>query len=160
MRIDSLYAALSRLSRNYHPIANDLAIIKGQISSIQRKLLDISEKYGELMITPEGAEPEDMDKIGCQVYPLLVITEGYKKRMLDWQDSIRKHFEMEVIERDMDPDYLLKENRKIMLEEIAKTEWTDPKTRLQALVLAQLRNHDEYEAMSSFVSRKRDQDRT
>ena len=112
------------------------------------------------MITPEGAEPEDMDKIGCQVYPLLVITEGYKKRMLDWQDSIRKHFEMEVIERDMDPDYLLKENRKIMLEEIAKTEWTDPKTRLQALVLAQLRNHDEYEAMSSFVSRKRDQDRT
>ena len=70
LRIDSLYAALSCLSRNYHPIANDLAIIKGQISAIQRKLLDISEKYGEVMITPEGAEPEDMDKIGCQVYTL------------------------------------------------------------------------------------------
>ncbi len=112
------------------------------------------------MITPEGAEPEDMDKIGCQVYPLLVITEGYKKRMLDWQDSIRKHFEMQVIERDMDPDYLLKEQRLTMLEEIEKLGITDAKTKLQLTRLAQLRSHDEYEAMSSFVSRKRDQDRT
>ncbi len=112
------------------------------------------------MITPEGAEPDDMDKIGCQVYTLLVITEGYKKRMLGWQDSIRKHFEMQVIERDMDPDYLLKENRKMMLEEIANIDWKDQKTKLQATRLAELRSHDEYEAMSSFVSRKRDQDRT
>ena len=160
LRIDSLYAALSRLSRNYHPIANDLAIIKGQITAIQRKLLEISEKYGELMITPEGKEPEDIDKIGCQAYALLVITEGYKKRMLDWQDVIRKHFEMQVIERDMDPEYLLKENRKMMLEEIENIDWKDQKTKLQATRLAQLRTHDEYEAMSSFVSRKRDQDRT
>ena len=112
------------------------------------------------MVTPPGLAPEDMDKIGCQVYTLLVITEGYKKRMLDWQDLIRKHLDMQVIERDMDPEFLLKEQRKVMKEELKKlpikTEFD--KTRLARF--AELRNHDEYEAMSSFVSRKRDQDRT
>ena len=112
------------------------------------------------MVTPEGMKPDDMDKIGCQVYTLLVITEGYKKRMLDWQDTIRRHFEMQVIERDMDPDYLLNENREMMMEMIENTEWSDQKTKLQATRLAQLRSHDEYEAMSSFVTRKRVQDRT
>ena len=105
-------------------------------------------------------EPEDIDKIGCQVYALLVITEGYKKRFLDWQDVLRKHFEMKALERDMDPEFLLKEQRKTMLELIEETEWGDQKTKLQATRLAQLRNHDEYEAMSSFVTRKRVQDRT
>lgn len=112
------------------------------------------------MITPEGAEPDEMDKIGCQVYALLVITEGYKKRFLDWQDLIRKHFEMQVIERDMDPEFLLKEQRQIMKEELEKlpikTEFE--KTRMGRI--AELRSHDEYEAMSSFVTRKRVQDRT
>ena len=112
------------------------------------------------MVTPEGKEPEDIDKIGCQAYCLLLITEGYNKRFLDWQDVLRKHFEMKAIERDMDPEFLLKEQRKTMLELIEETEWGDQKTKLQATRLAQLRNHDEYEAMSSFVSRKRDQDRT
>ena len=118
------------------------------------------EKYGEMMLTPEGAEPEEMDKLGCQGYALLVITEGYKKRMLDWQDLIRKHLEMKVIERDMDPEFLLKEQRLTMLEEIEKLgiENVSDKTRLSRF--AELRSHDEYEAMSSFVSRKRDQDRT
>ena len=112
------------------------------------------------MVTPEGKEPRDIDKIGCQVYALLVITEGYKKRFLDWQDVLRKNFELKAIERDMDPDYLLKEHRKTMLELIEETDWKDEKTKLQATRLAQLRNHDEYEAMSSFVTRKRVQDRT
>ena len=112
------------------------------------------------MVTPEGAEPEDIDKIGCQVYTLLLITEGYKKRFLDWQDVIRKHFQMKAIERDMDPEFLLKEQRKTMLEEIEKIDWKDEKSKFQATRFAQLRSHDEYEAMSSFVSRKRDQDRT
>jgi hypothetical protein len=123
-------------------------------------LLSISEEFGEVMITPKGAEPEDMDKIGCQVYTLLVITEGYKKRMLDWQDSIRKHFEMPVIVRDMDPEFLLKGERESMLEEIEKMDWTNNRNKPLAIRFAKLRSHDEYEAMSSFVSRKRDQDRT
>ena len=160
LRIDSLYVALSPLSSRPHPIAHDLSIIKGQITAIQRKLLEISEKYGELMVTPEGLEPEDIDKIGCQVYGLLVITEGYKKRMLDWQDSIRRHFDMQVIERDMDPDFLLKEQRLTMLEEIEKFGITNEITKKQLTRLAQLRNHDEYEAMSGFVARKRAQYRT
>ena len=112
------------------------------------------------MVTPEGLEPEDIDKIGCQVYGLLVITEGYKKRMLDWQDSIRRHFDMQVIERDMDPDFLLKEQRLTMLEEIEKFGITNEITKKQLTRLAQLRNHDEYEAMSGFVARKRAQYRT
>ncbi len=88
------------------------------------------------MITPKGAEPEDMDKIGCQVYTLLVITEGYKKRMLDWQDSIRKHFEMPVIVRDMDPEFLLKGERESMLEEIEKMDWTNNRNKPLATRLA------------------------
>ena len=134
--------------------------MKGQITSVQRKLLEIMEKYGEMMLTPEGAEPEDMDKLGCQGYTLLVITEGYKKRMLDWQDLIRKHLDMQVIERDMDPDFLLKEQRQTLLEEIQKLGPIDKKTKTRLDRLAELRSHDEYEAMSSFVSRERDQDRT
>lgn len=112
------------------------------------------------MVTPKGKEPEDIDKIGCQVYTLLLITEGYKKRFLDWQDVIRKHFEMKAIERDMDPEFLLKQQRLTMLEEIEKMGITDEFTKTRLSRFAELRSHDEYEAMSSFVSRKRDQDRT
>ena len=118
------------------------------------------EKYGEMMLTPEGAEPEDMDKLGCQGYTLLVITEGYKKRMLDWQDLIRKHLDMQVIERDMDPEFLLKEQRQVMKEELEKLDIKTEFDKTRLARFAELRSHDEYEAMSSFVSRKRDQDRT
>lgn len=122
--------------------------------------MTISEKYGEEMVTPEGMEPEDMDKIGCQVYALLVITEGYKKRMLDWQDSIRSHFGMPVIERDMDPDHLLKEERRMWREELEKLDWPDEKQKEAAALICQLEDHRAYEDMSSFVARKRAQKRT
>ena len=112
------------------------------------------------MLTPEGAEPEEMDKLGCQGYALLVITEGYKKRMLDWQDSIRRHFDMNVIERDMDPEFLLKSERESMHEEVEKMNWPNENSKFLATRIAKLRNHDEYEAMSGFVARKRAQDRT
>ena len=109
------------------------------------------------MVTPPGLAPEDMDKIGCQVYTLLVITEGYKKRMLDWQDSIRSHYGMAVIKRDMDPEYLLKEERKTNLELIEKMGWENDESKKKALRILELRNHSEYEDMTRFVARKRAQ---
>ena len=112
------------------------------------------------MITPEGSEPDEIDKIGCQAYILLLITEGYKKRFLDWQDVIRKHFGMQAIERDMDPEYLLNQMREGMLEEAKKVGITDEFTRMKLERSANRLTHDEHEAMSPFVSRKRDQDRT
>ena len=112
------------------------------------------------MVTPEGKEPEDIDKIGCQAYCLLLLTEGYKKRFLDWQDVLRKHFELKAIERLEDPELLLKEQRKVMKEELEKLPITNAFDKTRLARFAELRTHDEYEAMSSFVTRKRVQDRT
>ena len=137
-----------------------MSIIKGQISAIERKLLEIMGKFGEISITPEGIEPEDVDKIGVQAYSLLVITEGYKKRFMDWQDEVRRHLDMVIIPRQWDPERLLKEERQMLREEIEKYSEVDEKTKQKMTRLAELRNHSEYEAMSSFVTRKRVQDRT
>ena len=118
------------------------------------------EKHGEMTTTAEGYEPEDLDKVGCQAYTMLVITEGYKKRMLEWQDLVRSHLDMDIIPRQWDPEMLLKAERLSLMEEVQKYKDIDLKTKERMTRFAELRSHDEFEAMSSFVSRKRDQDRT
>ena len=112
------------------------------------------------MITPEGAEPEDMDKLGCQVYTMLVVTEGYKKQMLDWQDSIRRHYGMPIIPRDRDPEELLKDQRKFLQEGMDKFKDLPEETFKKIERFAEMRDYGEFEAMSRLIARTRAQDRT
>ena len=120
----------------------------------------MQKEYGEEMITPEGVEPEDMDKLGCQAYTMLVITEGYKKRMLDWQDSIRSHYGMPIIERDIDPEYFLKSQRKSLTEGLVNFKDVPEETYKKLERFAEMRDYGEFEAMSRFIARKRAQERT